>query len=133
MTEENVEIVCRSIQAYNDRDVEGMLEYFASDVVVDWSNSRGINAHVFRGHDELRAVVEDFYDAFDVLWIEHERPVEIEEGVVLADNVAHFRGRDGVRVQARSAWLITVQDGKQTSLTLYQTKREALEAAGLRE
>ncbi len=133
MTEENVEIVCRSIQAYNDRDVEGMLEYFASDVVVDWSNSRGINAHVFRGHDELRAVMEDFYDAFDVLWIEHERPVEIEEGVVLADNVAHFRGRDGVRVQARSAWLITVQDGKQTSLTLYQTKREALEAAGLRE
>ena len=41
MTEENVEIVCRSIQAYNDRDVEGMLECFAPDAVVDWSNSRG--------------------------------------------------------------------------------------------
>ena len=49
MSEENVEIVCRSIQAYNDRDVEGMLEYFAPDAVVDWSNSRGINAHVVQG------------------------------------------------------------------------------------
>ena len=49
MTEENVEIVCRSIQAYNDRDVDGMLECFAPDAVVDWSNSRGVNAHVFRG------------------------------------------------------------------------------------
>ena len=133
MSEENVEIVRRSIQAYNDRDVEGMLEYFASDVVVDWSNSRGINAHVFRGHGELRAVVEDFYDAFDVLWIECEHPVEIEKGVVLADNVAHLRGRDGVRVQAHSAWLITIQESKQTSLTLYQTRQEALEAAGVRE
>ena len=133
MTEENVEIVCRSIQAYNDRDVDGMLECFAPDAVVDWSNSRGVNAHVFRGHGELRTMVEDFFAAFDVLWIEHERPVEIEEGVVLAENTAYLRGRDGVRVQARSAWLITLRDGRQTSLTLYQSKAEALEAAGLEE
>jgi hypothetical protein len=38
---------------------------------------------------------------------------------------------DVIRVEARSAWLITVQEGKQTSLILYQTKREAIEAAGL--
>jgi hypothetical protein len=29
--------------------------------------------------------------------------------------------------------VITIEDGQTTSLTLYQTKREALEAAGLRE
>jgi hypothetical protein len=29
--------------------------------------------------------------------------------------------------------LVTIRDGKQTSLTLYQTKREGLEAAGLSE
>ena len=34
---------------------------------------------------------------------------------------------------APSAWLIRFRDGEQTSLTLYQTKQEALEAAGLRE
>ena len=47
-----------------------------------------------------------------------------------ADNIAYFHGRDGVAVQARSAWLITIQDGQQTSLILYQTKQEALEAVG---
>ena len=133
MPQENVEIVCRSIQAYNDRDVERMLEYFASDAVVDWSRSRGINAHVFRGHGELRTMVEDFFEVFDVLWIEHERPVEIKDGVVLTENTAYLRGRDGVRVQARSAWLTTIDEGKQTSLTLYQTRREAVEAAGASE
>jgi hypothetical protein len=44
-----------------------------------------------------------------------------------------MRGRDGMEVQARSAWLITIRDGEKTSLTLYQTKKEALEAADLRE
>jgi hypothetical protein len=29
--------------------------------------------------------------------------------------------------------LITIRDGEQTSLTLYQTKHDALEAAGLEE
>ena len=60
-------------------------------------------------------------------------PVEVEDGLLIAENVAHLRGRDGIEVQARSAWLITIRDHKQTSLTLYQTKQEALEAAGLSE
>ena len=34
--------------------------------------------------------------------------------------------------QARSAWLITFRDGLQTSLTLYQAKADALEAARAR-
>jgi ketosteroid isomerase-like protein len=57
----------------------------------------------------------------------------LETWVLITENVAHMRGRDGIEVQARSAWLITIRDDKQTSLTLYQTKQEALEAAGLRE
>lgn len=50
---------------------------------------------------------------------------------MIAENVAYMRGRDGIEVEARSAWLITIRNGEQTSLTLFQTKREALEAAGL--
>ena len=48
---------------------------------------------------------------------------------MVADHITYLRGRDGVEVQARGAWLITFRGGQQTSLTLYQTKQEALEAA----
>ena len=51
---------------------------------------------------------------------------------MIVENVGYLRGRDGIEVQARSAWLITIRDGELTSLTLHQTKQEALEAAGLR-
>jgi hypothetical protein len=43
------------------------------------------------------------------------------------------RGREGIEAEARSAWLIRFTDGEQISLTLYQTKQEALEAVGLSE
>ena len=134
MSEENVEIVRRATDAYNRRDLDGMLEIWAPDAVLDWSNARSFDAGVYRGHGEIRAFVEEFFATWDEVRIEIvDGPAEVEDGLLIAENVAYMRGRDGIEVQARSAWLITIRDGEQTSLTLYQTKQEALEAAGLRE
>jgi len=129
---ENVEIVRRATDAYGRRDIEGILEHWASDAVVDWSESRGFEAGVYRGRDEIRAFLERFLDAFEEVRIVLEGVREIDGEVLVVENVTHLRGRDGIEVKARSAWLITIQDGEQTSLTLYQTKEEALEAAQAR-
>jgi ketosteroid isomerase-like protein len=134
MSEENVELVRRSTDAYNRRDLDGFLENWAPDAVVDWSNSRGFEAGVYRGHGEIRAFTQQFLAAFDEVRIELlADPVEVQDGLLVAENVTYLQGRDGIEVEARSAWLITIRDGEQTSLTLYQTKQEALEAAGLSE
>ncbi len=129
-----MEIVRRANDAYNRRDLDGMLEIWAPDAVLDWSRSRRFGAGVYRGHREIRAFTEDFLATWEEVRIEIvDGPVEVEVGLLIAENVAYLRGRDGIEVQARSAWLITIRDGEQTSLTLYQTKQEALEAAGLSE
>jgi ketosteroid isomerase-like protein len=133
MSEENVELVRRAVDAYNRRDLDGIVENWAPDAVLDWSNSRGLEAGVFRGHGEIRAFTQRFLEAFDEVRLEIDDLHEVEDGLLIMENVTYLRGRDGIEVQARSAWLITIRDGEQTSLTLYQTKQEALEAAGLRE
>jgi ketosteroid isomerase-like protein len=133
MSEENVEIVRRNTDAYNRGDLDGFMEDWAPDAIVDWSSSHGLDTGVYRGRDEVRALVKGFFDAFEEVRIELVDPVEVRDGLVLAENVAYMRGRNGVRVEARSAWLVRFANGKQTALTLYQTKREALEAAGLSE
>jgi ketosteroid isomerase-like protein len=133
MSQENVEIVRRGTDAYNRRDLDGILENWASDAVLDWSNSRGFDAGVFRGHDEIREHWRRLLAAFDEVRIELIDPIEVEDGLLIVDNVGYLRGRDGIEVQTRSAWLITIRDGKTTSFTLYQTKEDALEAAGLSE
>jgi ketosteroid isomerase-like protein len=134
MSQENVEIVLRSTDAYNRRDLDGMLESWAQDGVWDWSNARSFDAGVYRGHSEIRAFLEGFLAAWDeVRFNIVDGPEEVEEGLLITENVAYLRGRDGIEVKARSAHLITIRNGEQTSLTLYQTKQDALEAAGLSE
>jgi len=133
MSEENVEIVHRNTDAFSHGDFDGFMEDWAPDAVVDWSNSRGPDAGVYRGHGEVRAFAQRFNEAFEENRIELVDPVELKDGLVLAENVAYLRGRDGIEVEARSTWLVTFRDGQQTSLTLYQTKQEALEAVGLSE
>ncbi len=133
MPRENVEIVRRSVAAFNRGDLDGALEEWAPDAIWDWTNSRGFDAGVFRGHDEIRAFWGRFLESFDAVRLEVDDLIEVEDGVLIHENVGYLRGRNGIETQARSAWLITIRDGKQTSLTLYQTKQEALEAAGLEE
>jgi ketosteroid isomerase-like protein len=134
MSQENVEIVRRNTDAYNRGDLDGLLENWAPDAVVDWSRSRGFDAGVFRGHDAIRAHWQRLLEAFDEVRIELVDPIEeVEDGLLVVENLGYLRGRDGIEVQTRSAWLVTIRDGQTASFALYQTKQEALEAAGLRE
>ena len=133
MSQENVEIVRRAFDAYNRGDLDGALENFAPDAVWDWSNSRGFEAGVYRGHEEIRAFSQRFLETFDDIRLELVDSIEVEDDLLVVENLAYLRGRDGIEVQTRSAWLITIRDGGTTSLTLYQTKQQALEAAGPRE
>jgi ketosteroid isomerase-like protein len=132
MASEDVELVVRATAAYNDRDVERMLDHWAPDAVLDWSRSEGPDAGICRGRAEIRVFAERFLDAWETVHIDLvDEPVEVEPGVLVVENVTHLRGRAGIEVQARSAWLITISGGVQTSLTLFQTRKEALEAAEL--
>jgi len=42
-----------------------------------------------------------------------------------------MRGRDGIEVIAKSAFVFTVEDGLHTRLQMFQERTEAFEAAGL--
>ena len=102
MSRENVEVVRRSTDAYNRRDVDEMFENWAQDAVLDWSNARSFDAGIYRGHGEIRAFTEGFFASGDEVRIELvSGPAEIEDDVLIAENVTYMRGRDGIEVQAR--------------------------------
>src|SRR3954451_23180102 len=98
MPQENVETVRRGIDAYNRGDLDGILENWASDAVLDWSNSRGFDAGVFRGRKEIRAHWQRLLSAFDEVRVELVDPIEVEDGLLIVENVGYLRGRDGIEV-----------------------------------
>jgi ketosteroid isomerase-like protein len=126
-----VEIVRRNIEAWNRRDLRAWLATFRSDGEMDWSRSRGPLKGVYRGHGELE-VFWNGWLTFD--WGELETYDLTEAGSeVVVPNTATFRGRQGIEVVARSAFVFTVENGEIVRQQLFQERAEAHEAAGLSE
>ena len=132
MSQENVEIVKRMIDAYNQRDLAGLEAFSHPDVELDWSASRGFVAGVYRGFDEFERFWRSYFDAFEEMAAEPERFIDAGESVIVP-NVVYIRGRDGIEVSARSAIVFTFRSHRITRMCLYQETEQALKAAGLKE
>jgi ketosteroid isomerase-like protein len=134
MSQENVELIRRIFDSISRGDIGAVLERTADDVEMDWSNSRGPLKGVYRGREQVREVWASFVEAFDSLRWDPEEIIELDESRLIVVNHTRLRGRgSGVEVEAVGAQLWTIRDGMAQSFKLYQSKRDALEAAGLSE
>ena len=132
MSQENVEIVRRSIEAFNRRDLTAALALWDTDAELDWSRSTGPLKGVYRGHRGLETFWKEFWSTFEEVVLETHEFTQAGSEVVVP-NTAHMSGRDGIKVIAESAFVFTVEQGLQTRLRMFQERAEALEAAGVSE
>ena len=133
MSQENVEIVRAIFEGFGRKDIEGVLKLVPHDFEFDFSRSRGPESGVFRGRERIKRFLATLSESFSVI-----EPVEteiIDAGEVIV-RVGGFRARgeaSGVEVSAIGATVWTFSGDMPVSARLYQTKAEALEAAGLSE
>ena len=132
MSQENIEIVQRHVEAWNRRDLETWLATFRPDAEIDWSRARGPFKGVYRGSGEHEAFWDVFWSTFEDVQLENYGFAEAGSEVVYSQT-AHLRGRQGIEVIARSTQVFTLENGQITCLRMFQERAEALEAAGLRE
>jgi len=133
MSQENVEVVRRSIAAWNRRDLRTWLASFSSDAEIDWSRARGPLKGVYRGPGEIETLWKEFFFTFEEAQIETTHGFTDAGSEVVVSNTSHFRGREGIAVSASSTWVFTVENGQITCLRLFHERAEALQAAGLSE
>jgi ketosteroid isomerase-like protein len=107
MSQENVELFRKGIEAYNRRDIEAML--------VIWHPEAEWYPFTF---EEIEASVEEVRDLGDT---------------VLALGRLRARFRSGVALDSEIGWLTRYRDGLGVWGRAYQSHAEALEAAGLSE
>jgi ketosteroid isomerase-like protein len=133
MSQENVEIVRRSIDAFSQGDLEAVLGDFAPEFEFHPSGRFMDTQQVYRGREGW----VDFWAAWRAAWEEITISIERIEGVddrVLTLGNFHLRGGgSGVEVRAEAAWLHTIKDGRIVHLRSFSTWPEALEAVGLSE
>ena len=134
MSEENVSVVRRAVEEFNERGFEGIGD---SELVTDdfefHEPPEQPAPRIARGRDEARQLGVEF----DAAWEGHRsEPQEIRAvGVdrVLLFTTEHFKGRDGIELEAPFAAVFTLRDGKIFRWQAFWDKQKALDAAGLAE
>jgi uncharacterized protein len=133
MSEENVEIVRRFLDAYPRGDVEELLSYIDPEAELHSAIVGGAEGNVYRGHEGFRKWYADSSESFEELRGEWSEFRDLGDRV-LALGAVKARGREsGVELDSPMGWVITVRRGKAVKAEGFLSRAEALEAAGLRE
>jgi ketosteroid isomerase-like protein len=132
VSQENVDTVTRFLALVNAQDVDSAMLLVAPDAELDWSRSEAPDGGVHVGRDAWTEWIAGRTEALSGTRFEASDVVDAPPDRVVL--VAHMRGTgrlSGLALDALAAAVITLRSGQLTRLTLYQTRREALEAAGL--
>jgi ketosteroid isomerase-like protein len=129
MSEENVEIARAAIDGYNQRDWNATLKDAAPGFELDNSRAAGPNRGVY-GLDQVREALDEFADVWDSFRMEPHEFIEVGDHVVVPVTF-HAVGRDGIEVQARPTWTVTIRGGAIERICMYQEREDALEALGV--
>lgn len=131
MSDSNIEIFKRVIEAFNEGGLDAALEYFAPDVEVF---DPDLPSGPLRGHDQIRAAIGQMTSAYDVMQVKNFDfiPAGGDRVVGLIHTYGQGTGTRGeMEVEFRDAHLMTFRDGKITYWRLYVDQNEALTDAGL--
>ena len=128
----NVATIRRGLEAFNRRDIAGLMETCTPDA--EFVPLRAVLEGVtYKGEEGLHKFFADVGEEWSELSIEEQEVREIGDRVVLLGRFK-ARGRaSGVEVDAPTAWLCDMRDGKVVRLQAYTDQQEAIAAAGLRD
>jgi ketosteroid isomerase-like protein len=133
MSERDIELGRRIIEAYNARDVEAYIAY--CDPSIEFHSAfSSVGGAVYHGHDGVRKFFRDMQDAWGgVIRIEPEAYFDLGDHT-LAFYALHARGRhSGVEVAMPSAVVARWRDGLIVYFKAYAHREDALRDLGVTE
>jgi ketosteroid isomerase-like protein len=133
MSQQDVQLVWRAMQAWNREDIDELVPL--TDPEVEFvSIFAGMEGRTYRGYDGLRRYFADMKDA----WAEFHRDIEGMKDAGSNQVVVFFRllgtaRASGVPVDERVTTVFRLREGRLYRMVVYRDRDEALEAAGLRQ
>ena len=133
MSQDRLDIVRRSVQAFNDRDVDAMLDNWDDDVVMRLVGGfADLMGTEFRGHDGIRTWMNDWVGSIAVR-AEIEALFEADDRVVVIARAVGEGDASGAPVALRAGQVYSFRDGLVSAVENYYDAGEALRAVGLSE
>jgi ketosteroid isomerase-like protein len=133
MSQENVELAQRGLDALNQGGVDAVIDL--CDPEIEWIAIPGFlpDAENFHGHEGVRAWFEKVGDSLRELHWEAEEITDGGERLLVALRLRASGRTSGIEGEFRIFQAWTIRNGKLVRLESYLSRDDALEAAGLRE
>lgn len=133
MSQENVEIALRAIEAWNQREADLWLGYAAPDI--EWlpAGPAAVERAVYRGHDEVASGFAAVWQTWDVFEFQESEVRDLGDSVLWLGRVKMRGSASHVELDQEFAIHTVVRAGKLVRVHAFLSWQEALEAAGLRE
>jgi ketosteroid isomerase-like protein len=138
MSQENVEIVRKSLEANRSDDIDASIELLDDiwDQNAEYLSVMGaVEPQTYHGgRDGIRRYFNDMAEAWQVWRNEVEDVFDVGPNTVVATFSTHATGKDtGAAVVAQLGAVFVLSDGKIVRGQTYPSRAEALEAVGLSE
>src|SRR6187397_1429880 len=132
MSRENVEIVRRLFEAWNVRDIEGLVGL--SDPDCEWRPFRAqLEGMVYRGHEGIREFVRDMDEDWEAFRIDPAEFRRRDQRVAVIGHVRALGRGTGVEVDSVAGFVFELRAGRLARLVSHSDPAAALEAVGLSE
>jgi ketosteroid isomerase-like protein len=132
VSQENVEIVKRGVDAFNRRDLDGLDELSTPDC--EWVPAMGaIEGEIFRGREGAETYLARLSDAWEEFRTVAEDLRDLGDHVLMLGRMEGRGKGSGVPVDTPLGQIFDVRDGKICRIRSYLDHGEALKAVGLAE
>lgn len=133
MSQENVEVFRRGIEAANRSDTGAFLELLHPEV--EWHTVLPMvgGDAIYRGIDGVRGLLEDVWGVLAATTYEFPDIRDLGDRLIAIGRIRVTGEASGAAIDSPFAYLIEFRDGKPCLIRSFLDPNKALEAAGLRE
>ena len=133
MSQQNVEIVRKGIEAWNRHDADLWLSYAAPGVEWAPAGPAAVERTVYRGHDEVASGFAAIWETWDLFHLEEGQIRDLGDSVLWLGRVRMQGSASHIDLDQEFAVHTRLQDGLVTSVRSFLVWQEAVEAVGLKE
>jgi ketosteroid isomerase-like protein len=132
MSDENLEVVRASWDAWSRGDMGALFDFYDPEVVWDMTHSYVPDMGLFHGHEGIRDFFRQWRTFFAEYYAEPEEFVGAGDSVIVRVRQGG-RGRSStVNVEMPAYWQVyTLRDGRAVRVEIYREEEDARAAAGL--
>ena len=132
MSQQNVDRLVQGYASFNEGDSTALLDFLAPGFVYRPRSELPGNEPIV-GREQFERVVHELWEVFAAPRFEVEEVIDLDDRIVAVIHQTSRGSSSGLAIDQRVTHVLDIENERATGLTVFTTRREALEAVGLSE